>query len=686
MSTHSQELERISSALLSGKVKIGLAGLTNAGKSTTANSFIGSPFLPSSFQRQTVSSIRIVHDPKCPNGELFGRKQPSDNLVPLASGVEPVNSFLAKLNADDRKGEIQYTELILKAPVAMLSEIEQTFTPEIIDMPGTSETFTSQKTTAAARTALKRLAAIILVVSADDVSKNELTKLVDGIKKSHPGLVEKQNRILVLINKYDLCYDKKNSSYSPEELQEDIAEQIGISIKQTVCFSAKYAQEAQQWLRDPSAVNKDEYGEMYFALRKTPERDSIVFLEKHTQENVKKLAKVLEKVSRFSEVKTKLLSALCDNGPEIILDSAVDDCRGEISRIEEAITQKVEELGVQEKENSAEKQRAQVEKVGHFFEETGKFKISFPKMIVQSFDFQLKAVASTLENEISTQAFSIVVNLKREYDDEERVLQCVQTIQQTMLESAKHKVNDSWIAGIAQMKETLSVKFRLMLKDLQQNLVIHQLTDLLDFNGVDPSKLLDTLTFPSVEQPDFAECTAISDEAIKPAIIPSTKIVQENKTATKKFRYLLFFSETIDYSIVVDSQRKVFEIDFNILSTAFKKLAVFCSSHVQNSLLTVLKDVASKLSQALWCKLQQLSKEPIQLKKNELEATEKDLQKSKKEITKLENKCQALVVANRKLSDSLSPAGKKRTHEEASSSIKKPGECEFVIIPTSYFY
>ncbi len=670
MSTHSQELERISSALLSGKVQIGLVGLTNAGKSATANSFIGSPFLPSSFQRQMVSSIRIVHDPASPNGELFGRKKYSDGLVHLASGGKSVKSFLAKLNIEDRRSEIQYTELILHASVAILSEIGQTFAPEILDMPGTCDTFTSQKTTTAAKTALKSLAAIILVVSANDVYKGTVTELVKGIKTLHPGLMEKQNRILVLINKYDLCY-WNNFSCTPKELQMKMAKQIGISIEQTVCFCAKYAQEAQQWLRDPSAVTRDVYGECYYALRKTPERDSIDSLEKHTQNNVKKLAEVLEKFSGFQEVKTKLQWALCVNGSEILLESAVDDCRGEMSKMEAAISQKVQELDIQGKENSVEKKRAQVEKFDQFFQETCEFKTSFPEILAHSFSLQLNAVISKLENDISIQCLFKVVNIKKKCDDE---LQCILATHQTMLETTKGKVAETWNVGVAKIKKTLSINLKQTLNDLKQKLRHDQLTDLLDFSRVDPSKLLETLAFPSVEQPDFVESTAVSDEVIKPAIRFSTRIRQKNMTASKEFRYHILFSETIKYDVVVDHEQKVFEIDYESLNTALKELALFCSSHVQNSLRKILKDVASKLSQALTCELQKLSKEPIQLKKNELEAAEQDLQISKKDVTKLENACRALVDANRKLSGSLYPVGKKRTHEE-DSSIKKPGEC-----------
>ncbi|XP_064401384.1 uncharacterized protein LOC135347354 isoform X2 [Halichondria panicea] len=672
MYTHSQELERISSALESDTVQIGFVGLTNAGKSTTANSFIGSPFFPPSFRRQTDSSIRIVHHPKLPNGELVGRQKYSDGLVRLASGVESVQSFIEKLNIDDCDKDIHYSELILYAPVAILSEIKQTFAPEILEMPGTSDTFTSQKTTAAAKTALKSLAAIILVVSADDVSKGAVTELVEGIKTLHPGLMEKQNRILVLINKYDLCYDGNKFSWTPEKLQMEMAEQIGISIEQTVCFSATFAQEAQKWLRDPSAVTKDMYGKKYYDLRLTPECDTVGSLEKYTKENVKKLAEVLEKFSGFQEVKTKLQWALCVNGSEILLESAVDDCRGEISKMEAAITQKKQELDIQGKEKSVEEQRAQVKTVSQFLQNTCEFKTSFPKMVAQSFAFKLNTITSKLVNDISTQAFFNSISLKKEHDNEQYVLQCVERTRQTMLKSAEDKVNNTCIVGIAEMKEILSIKFKSMLKGLQQDLVIHQLTDLLDFNGVDPNKLLDTLVFPSVKQPDFVKCTAISDEAIRPAIRPSTRKRQKHITASMEFRCLVFSSATIEYSKVVNYDEKVFEIDFESLNTSFKQLAEFCSKHVQTSLREILEDVTSKLSQALMCELQKLSKEPIQLKKNELEVTEEDLQNSKKEITKFKNAFQALMDADRKLRNSVSPAGKKRAHEEASSSIKKP--------------
>ncbi len=196
MFTHSQELERISSALTSGKVQIGVVGLTNAGKSTTANSFIGSHFLPSSIQRQTVSSICIVHDPKSPSEELFGRRKSSDDLVSLASGIDSIHSHIEIFNTNDRNNDIRYSELILYANVEIFSEIEETFAPEILDMPGTCDEFSSQQAITVAKTALKSLAAIVLVVSAEDVCKGEVTKLVDGIKTLHPGLMEKQSRVL----------------------------------------------------------------------------------------------------------------------------------------------------------------------------------------------------------------------------------------------------------------------------------------------------------------------------------------------------------------------------------------------------------------------------------------------------------------------------------------------------------
>ncbi len=678
--THQSELERISSAL--GKVQIGFVGLTNAGKSATVNSCMSLPFLPSTLQRQTVGAIRVVHDPTCTHGELFGTR---DGLtVSLASGIDSICSCIEELNTNDHINDIRYSELVLRAPVAIFSEIKQNFVPEILDMGGSCENIPSQQAIVAGKTALKSLAAIVLVVSADDVSKTTVTDLVENLKRVHPGLMEKQSRVLVLINKYDMCYDDENKkSWGPGRIRKEMANHIGVPIEQTVCFSARYALLAQEWLRDPSAVAQCKFIEKYGFLQSTPEKDSISIssLEKPTQEDVKKLAESLEKFSQFQEVKTKLQWALCVKGPEALLDSAVDNGCAEVSKMEKAISHRIQEIDIQGKESKLEKQKAQTEKVEQFFQSP----TLCPETIAQSFGIQLNALVAAFENDINIQSSVKVSHLKKKYDVQQQALKHVLDAREDMLQEGKKKILKAWKDGISQMKQTLLTNLKQLLQHLKEQVASENITDIFNLNRVEPLKLLETISksFKSVEQPDFSQCTAIGDDAIKAVIQPCTETRQRNEQKTTTQWILIF---PTDYNEVVNYQVTVFEINAKNLQRALHQFASFCSDHVRNSLLKVLNDVAKKLFQALWHELKQLSDKPITLKNKALKDAEKVLQKSKQEVAELEAENKLLGEAKKTLCEPPSPTSKKREFEQEDDDVitpvkklKKPGECVIII-------
>ncbi len=683
MTTHQSELERISSALVSGKVQIGFVGLTNAGKSATVNSFIGSPFLPSTLQRQTVSSIRIVHDPTLSRGKLFGTKNSSDGSMvseTLASGIDSVRSCIEELNTNDRIKDIRYSELILHAPVKIFSEFEN-FAPEILDMGGSGENIPSHQAIIAGETALKSLAAIVLVVSADDVSKTTVTDLVENLKRVHPGLMEKQSRVLVIINKYDMCYDDENEeSWGPDRIQKEMANHIGVPIEQTVFFSAKYALLAQEWLRDPSAVTKKKFLKYFHILQSTPESNSIAISETHTQENVKKLAEGLEKFSRFQEVKTKLQWALCVNGPEILLDSAVDNGCAEVSKMEEPISHRIQEIDIRGKESKLEKQKAQTHKVEQFFQSN----TFFPETIAQSFEIQLNALVAAFENDINIKSSFEVAHLKTEYENEQQALEHVRDARENMLQEGQKKVLKAWNEGITQMELTLLKNLKQCLQDLKEKVASENITDIFNLSGVEPRVLLETVSesFESVEQPDCSQCTAIGDDAFKAAIQPSTRTRQRNEQKSKNFLNFII-PDKIEFTKVVDYTVTVFEINTKSLHRALHQFASFCSDHVRNSLLKMLKHVANTLSEALWCELKRLSEEPIKLKNKSLKDAEEDLQEFKKEVAELETANKLLRKAKKTLCESPSPTGKKRERDEDDdvviTSVEKPGECVIII-------
>ena len=121
---------------------------------------------------------------------------------------------------------------------------------EIYDTPGVSEQTESVATTQAIHV-LKDSAAIILVISPGCADDKNLTDFRDQIEQSHPNILEEKNRIIVLINKYDLCFPSSQTirtcTWDPETFREKISSQIKVPAKSILCVSAKYALMGRIW-------------------------------------------------------------------------------------------------------------------------------------------------------------------------------------------------------------------------------------------------------------------------------------------------------------------------------------------------------------------------------------------------------------------------------------------------------
>ena len=641
----SKQLERIATVLTSGKVQMGLVGLTNSGKSTTLNALMHLDILPSSFQRQTVSSVCIKHSPTSP-GELYGRKIASDNLSVLASGFQSVRSFIAKLNEHDRKNSIIYSDLVLHAPFPCLSR-KGKIELEIFDTPGTSES-SSSNVASVWSTALNNLAAIVLILSADRVFEVSQDVLLEKIQSLHPRMMEKQNRLLILINKYDMCYDGNQLSWSPAQLKANVAAYLKVPMEQVVLFSAKSALEARKWKQDPSVVNEDKYGEVYYKLRHTPEKEAVASLKDHTPENVKKLAEVLENFSQIRDVESKLLWKLCVNGREILLECAVDDSMREIAKLKSVAVEKIQAVNVELKKVSVDQQEEVICKVKQQLEGNCKKKIdeSLASLVLQAFEVQLNAITSTLDNQLVSTASGRVVRLQGQFDDKNRILQQVLGLRNDMLVFGRDKVSQAWDAGINEMKVQLTSQLRQLLQELKQDIVAAQLASYLNFESADPGKLVGALSFPAVNQPAIDQFAGTNVAAVTALVVPCsvtrTRIEYRKETVGRDF-WGNKKKKHLPYS--VQYQATVYEAKIDGLSAAFQQLASFCVTHIRSSLMTVIGDQASQLSQSLWRDLQELSKQPLSMLENQLQAKKNDLSTGKETVKALEGKIQELAQA-----------------------------------------
>ena len=652
-SNSSKQIERVLATMTSGKVQMGLVGLTNSGKSTSLNALMGLDILPSSFQRQTVSTVCIKHNPRSP-GELYGRKMSAETSVLLASGLKNVRAYVSQLNDHDRTNSIFYSELVLQAPICCLVGKDKVDL-EIYDTPGTSEAGSNNVSTAW-NLALNNLAAIVLIISADSLFDVSQDSLLEKIKSLHPHMMEKQNRMLVLVNQYDKCFDGNKESWTPAQLHEKVAKHVKVSPEQVVLFSARWALEARKWMKEPSTVSEDAYGEAYFFLRRTPEKDAIESLKPpHTRESVMKLGEVLERFSRIQDVETRLLGKLCVNGPGILLESAVDDSLRELSKLKVATEQKVQAVNIVTKRDNVTQQKGLVKKVDQVIEKHCKQKIStnLPRLVMQDFELQLNAITSALENKIVSGATGKVISLRGEFTDRNQIFQRVITVRNDMVSISEGKVAEAWSGGLVEMKSRLAAQLRQLMQELKQDIFTAHLSNYLNFDGVNASSLVDGLSLPAVQQPSFSQCQAVNDASINSLVVARTVTKQRVENRTKKggrmHLGIVGPRETIHYTVVVDYQETVYEVNIDGLNGAFQKLAAFSVTHVRSSLVRVLGELANKLSQSLWGDIQQLSKQPLWKLQHELEARMQALELGDEEIKMLLEKGEQLTKAENEL-------------------------------------
>ena len=257
-----QQLGRILDQLHSGKVALGVVGLVNSGKNTTINAFIGEKYLPASFQPQTLRTIRIVSD-HVTLSTLQG-KTSSDEFIELARGQKEICRRVKEFNDIDRDhlhtGHVYcqplYTELLLTAPINFLKDSDN-IKLEIFETPGFGE-FGCSTALSTSKIALKEMAALVLVVDIQSLFEKMSHDIVEQIQVLHPLMMKRHHRMLVLLNKYDICFDGNEESWSLQELCKKVSNLFDCQLlpSQIIPFSAKWALESRQWLMHESLPNK----------------------------------------------------------------------------------------------------------------------------------------------------------------------------------------------------------------------------------------------------------------------------------------------------------------------------------------------------------------------------------------------------------------------------------------------
>ena len=361
MHNFSVRLNSIMKRLTDGKIRVGVVGLTKAGKSTTLDALLGQTCLPGSVQPQTAKEVTIVHSDNT-DSVLYGEKENvSDHLE---TGCEAIHDRLLKINRASRNNiHTGYDKLHLYAPLIFLTNKVQGVRFEVSDTPGLGEAG-SEHFAIDSELAVRDMCAFVIIMKLDFLKTISEKDLLRNLSALHPKLFSNLNRILILINAYELSYeDKSNHNLQPDEIQQYVSEYLRepnvlgkvIPHEHIIPFSALWGLRARMWLSNPRALLDDQdarnlFREAWIVLDRAG-YDVNALKGERNEEKVRNISLLLEDFSRITKVESSLTRMLYDHGATVILNSAIDDTLSVVDSLRTEVTQMIVREDIANKEN-----------------------------------------------------------------------------------------------------------------------------------------------------------------------------------------------------------------------------------------------------------------------------------------------------------------------------------------------
>ena len=308
-------------------VRIGIIGATNSGKSTTLNALLRGRFLPTSSGTTTGHVICIKHNPSTPSGELYDTAQGPPKL--LAEGKKAIWDKLNDLNKSRREAShseatsnIAAPKLELRTYIPILKQ--QNIEVELYDTPGISEDKQSQIYKDAEQIQDK-MDGLILILSQDTVGMEATSELLKKLR-SKPSSLMSSERVIVLMNKYDLFFadsddDDEDEIVNVQEEISKIAERINVPLERIECYSAKMAFEARQWQSNITLIKERRFDALKVIVRSIPEKaeevDTLLAKRLPFGQYVEPLSRIAEDGSYLPKVETLIASII----PKLLVKS-----------------------------------------------------------------------------------------------------------------------------------------------------------------------------------------------------------------------------------------------------------------------------------------------------------------------------------------------------------------------------
>ena len=482
----SKRLDSIVSRLRGGKIRAGVVGLTKAGKSTTLNALLGNRYLPGSVQPQTAEEVSIMHTTDT-NGELYGVM--GERQDRLATGCQSIHDKLVEINVAARKDtQNSYRKLILHAPLQFLMTNEvQGVRFELSDTPGLGEA-ASEHFSLASELAVRDMCAFVMIMKLDFLKTKAEAELLMKLSTHHPKLFTNLNRILILVNAYELSYrDKSKHNLQANEIQSYVSNYLrepnvlgkDIPEENIIPFSALWGLRARLWSADPDTLLKDPdarnlYNEAIIELDRGGYHEVKSLKGERSKENVHKLSLLLEEFSHITLVESNLTNMLYTHGATVLMESSVDDTLSVADDMLNEISQMIEREYRSKKESSVKNARSILASYTSTVDKHINVISDLDHFIGTSTRATINTLADSLEESLNgfvNNKLYEILQATMEHEEKNHVQSKIISTKSAILSPAANRMRMEWIKVTDSIHKAISERVKVILSELKVELV-----------------------------------------------------------------------------------------------------------------------------------------------------------------------------------------------------------------------
>ena len=681
----SQDVDRLINLLDNGRVRIGIVGLTKAGKSTFLNALLGTSFLPSSPQPQTANEVVIVHDMSEPEGELQCHSATTKVPTHLASGQRDICKKLEELNDRKRyKRTVQCDKLVLSAPLQFLAESEiKDVKLELSDTPGFGEAG-AKNIAKDVNIAVKELCVFVLIINSQNMRTVSELKLLTELIHYHPELLIKLNRVLILVNVRKDIYAEgmRSNTLSLKKMPGFVSrylEQNGLKIssERILTVNALWALRSREW-KDPEVLKQDpslaeiQYNDAMQMLRYFNKSNEAKILQNEmNEENINTTISFLEPISEIEKVEKVLKTMIVKNSQAVLLESAVDDM---VFLINQSLIPFIKDLimmeNIKEKEKELKFHQNLDQKLNDILQTTNiveKFNSSIPSSTWTQISTLRDTVQESLKNFVSSK---LMDGLRDVSKDREKVIAKIHSICNAVYSAALAKMKNEWFTLFVTIRNAAANQVKTAFLEIKASLI----SFLNEINEAKDSSLSSFVESLRCEIPALLANASDSVESLNSDLHSQTidklsgsetfqnakTFVRESKKVETRYSLekectrtgLLWMWKNCHYlPQKYDYQVAVYSSNDTALLSAFDSVIQSWMSLYDDQI--NLSDISALTEEASRAKLFDILEEPRQKVFEALQTSQHALEKSKQTVLFLEERKEELQILKKALRVSI---------------------------------